>query len=131
PGMTMISQEQLRELEPHCTGIAALRVPGTGITNYAVVAEKYSELIQAADGHILTGCEVRGITQQSAETVLETSHGAIKVSRVINCAGLHSDRIMRLAGEDNGLEIVPFRGEYYEIVPGRRKLVRNLIYPVA
>jgi L-2-hydroxyglutarate oxidase LhgO len=131
PGMTMISVEQLRELEPHCTGIAALRVPGTGITNYAIVAGKYSELIQAAAGQILTGCEVRGIAQHSTETVLETSHGAIKTSRVINCAGLHSDRIMRLAGEDNGLEIVPFRGEYYEIVPARRKLVRGLIYPVA
>ena len=131
PGLAMIGREQLREREPHCTGIAALSVPGTGITNYAIVAQKYAELIQAAGGRILTSCEVRAIVQHSAGTVLETSQGAIQASRVINCAGLHSDRIMRMAGEDNGLKIVPFRGEYYEIVPSRRKLVRNLIYPVA
>ena len=65
------------------------------------------------------------------ETVLETGRGAIKANRIINCAGLYSDRIMRLAGEDNGLRIVPFRGEYHEIVPERRKLVKSLIYPVA
>lgn len=131
PGLAMIGQEQLRELEPYCTGIAALQVPGTGIVNYALVAQKYAELIEAAGGQLLTSCEVRGITQGSGEIVLETTRGSIKATRVINCAGLHSDRIMRMAGEDNGLRIVPFRGEYYEIVPARRKLVRNLIYPVA
>ena len=131
PGMAMIGPERLRELEPHCTGVAALLAPGTGIVNYAVVAHKYAELIGAAGGRILTSCEVRGIAQHESETVLETAQGAIKASRVVNCAGLHSDRIMRLAGENSGLKIVPFRGEYYEIVPARRKLVRNLIYPVA
>ena len=131
PGLTMIPVERLRELEPNCTGIAALYVPGTGIVNYGLVAQKYAELIQAEGGQILTGCQVQGIAQGGGETVLETTSGSIKASRVINCAGLHSDRIMRLAGEDNGLRIVPFRGEYYEIVPARRKLVRNLIYPVA
>jgi L-2-hydroxyglutarate oxidase LhgO len=131
PGLAMIGPEQLRELEPHCTGISALHVPGTGITNYAVVSQKYAELIEAAGGHILTNCELQGIQQDSGETVLETSRGSIKAGRVVNCAGLHSDRVMRLAGEDNGLRIVPFRGEYYEIVPARRNLVRDLIYPVA
>jgi len=131
PGMRKISVEELRELEPHCTGIAAFHVPGTGIVNYALVAQKYAELIQAAGGQILTNCAVQGIRQGSPETVIETTLGSIKARRVINCAGLHSDRIMRLAGEDNGLRIIPFRGEYYEIVPARRKLVRNLIYPVA
>jgi L-2-hydroxyglutarate oxidase LhgO len=131
PGLAMIGVEQLRELEPNCTGVAALYVPGTGIVNYGLVAQKYAELIQAGGGQILMECPVQGIVQQSGETVLETSRGSIKANRVINCAGLHSDRIMRLAGENNGLRIVPFRGEYYEIVPDRRKLVRNLIYPVA
>jgi L-2-hydroxyglutarate oxidase LhgO len=132
PGMVTIGSERLRELEPHCTGIEALHVPGTGIVNYALVAKKYAELIEAGGGQILTSCAVHGIAQSSTETVLETSRGAIKAGqRVINCAGLHSDRIMRLAGEDNGLQIVPFRGEYYEIVPARRSLVKSLIYPVA
>jgi (S)-2-hydroxyglutarate dehydrogenase len=131
PGLSMIGVEQLRESEPHCTGIAALHVPGTGIVDYGRVARKYAELIKAAGGRILTSCEVRGIRQNPGEVVLETTLGAFESTRVINCAGLHSDRIMRLAGEENGLRIVPFRGEYYEIVPQRRSLVRNLIYPVA
>src|ERR1051326_3198062 len=131
PGLTMISVEQLREIEPNCTGIAALYVPGTGIVNYGRVAQKYAELIQAGGGQILTDCPVRGIDRKTGETVLETPRGSIKANRVINCAGLHSDRIMRLAGENNGLRIVPFRGGYYEIVPARRTLVHNLIYPVA
>jgi L-2-hydroxyglutarate oxidase LhgO len=131
PGLKMIGWKQLRELEPHCIGVSALHVPGTGIVNYALVAQKYAELIQGAGGRILTGCQVQGIAQRAAETVLETTQGAVKAKCVINCAGLHSDRIMRMAGEDNGLRIVPFRGEYYEIVPARRSLVKNLIYPVA
>jgi L-2-hydroxyglutarate oxidase len=131
PGLVTIGSERLKELEPHCTGVEALHVPGTGIVNYALVAQKYAELIVASGGQIITSCPVHGIVRGSTETVLETSRGAIKGNRIINCAGLYSDRIMRLAGEDNGLRIVPFRGEYYEIVPERRKLVKSLIYPVA
>ena len=131
PGLTMIGPEQLREIEPNCTGVAAMVVPGTGITNYGIVAQKYAELVRRCGGQILTGCEVRAIVKGSGETVLDTTRGAIKAKRLINCAGLHSDRIMRLAGDESALRIVPFRGEYYEIVPTRRHLVRNLIYPVA
>jgi len=132
PGMAMISVAQLREIEPHCTGIAAMVVPGTGITDYSKVAQRYAELVQSMGGQILTNCEVTGIRKTGGQTVLETTRGAITAKKVINCAGLHSDRIMRLAGENSGAhQIVPFRGEYYEIVPERRKLVRNLIYPVA
>ncbi|PYS37588.1 MAG: L-2-hydroxyglutarate oxidase [Acidobacteria bacterium] len=131
PGLCMIGPEQLREMEPHCTGIAALHVPGTGITDYSRVALKYAELIQQSGGQVLINCEVRRIAKRAGEVVLETTRGAIKASRIINCAGLHSDRIMRLAGDESTLRIVPFRGEYYEIVPARRHLVRNLIYPVA
>ena len=131
PGLRMIPVEELREMEPRCTGIAAMHVPGTGITDYARVAQKYAELIQTGGGQILTGCEMQGLVRNSGRTVLETNRGAIKGARIINCAGLHSDRIMRLSGEESALRIVPFRGEYYEIVPARRHLVRNLIYPVA
>jgi len=131
PGLETISVERLREIEPNCTGIAAMLVPGTGITDYAVVARKYAELIQNAGGQILTSCEVRQIASTSSELVLETTRGAIKSTRMINCSGLQSDRVMRLAGDHTTLKIVPFRGEYYEILPARRHLVRNLIYPVA
>lgn len=131
PGVVTIGPERLRELEPHCTGVEALHVPGTGIVNYALVAKKYAELITAGGGQLFTSCPVHGIVQKSGETVLETSRGAVKGSLIINCAGLYSDRIMRMAGQDNGLQIVPFRGEYYEIIPARRSLVKSLIYPVA
>ena len=131
PGLAIIDKDRLREMEPHCSGFSALHVPGTGITDYSAVARKYAELIQADGGQILTQCEVRGIRRNAQEIVIETERGAIQANFAINCAGLHSDRVMRLAGDAQGLKIVPFRGEYYEIVHDRRKLVRSLIYPVA
>jgi L-2-hydroxyglutarate oxidase LhgO len=131
PGLVMFGPDQLREIEPHCTGVAALYVPGTGITDYQQVAQKYAELIQQGGAQILTGCAVQGIVNRDGELVMETTRGSVQAARMINCAGLHSDRIIRLAGEEPALRIVPFRGEYYEIVPKRRRLVRNLIYPVA
>jgi len=131
PGLQMISIERLREIEPNCSGIAAMLVPGTGITDYGAIARKYGELIQNAGGQVLTGCEVHGIANHSEELVLETARGAIRTNRMINCSGLHSDRVMKLAGDRTTLKIVPFRGEYYEILPARRSLVRGLIYPVA
>src|SRR5207249_1291835 len=85
PGLAMIGLDKLRELEPHCTGIAALHVPGTGITNYARVAQKYAQLVQEGGGQILTGCEVRGIVKTPTEMVLETNRGAVKAARLINC----------------------------------------------
>jgi L-2-hydroxyglutarate oxidase LhgO len=131
PGLAMISKERLREIEPHCAGLSALHVPGTGIADYPAVARKYAELIRAGGGQILTQCEVRGIKRNGQGIVIESQQGAIEAGFAVNCAGLHSDRVMRLAGDAQGLQIVPFRGEYYEIVHDRRKLVRNLIYPVA
>ncbi|HEU5238780.1 MAG TPA: L-2-hydroxyglutarate oxidase [Pyrinomonadaceae bacterium] len=131
PGLRMISIQELREIEPHCTGIAAMQVRGTGIVDYSKVAAKYAELIQQNGGQLRTGCEVQGIVRGNSEIVLETTRGPIKAARVINCAGLHSDRILKLTGEQRPYQIVPFRGEYYEIVPARRQLVKSLIYPVA
>lgn len=128
-GLRMIVPEELRELEPHCAGIAALHVPGTGITDYGLIARKYAELIAAGGGAIRLGSEVKAI-RRSAGIVLETATGAIEARWAVNCAGLHSDRIRKLAGDREGPEIVPFRGEYYEIAPARTNLIRNLIYPV-
>jgi len=129
-GIRKITPEELRELEPHCAGVAALHVPGTGITDYGLIARKYAELIAAAGGVISLGSQVVGIRRTSAGVVLETSAGAVEARWAVNCAGLHSDRIRKLAGDREGPEIVPFRGEYYEIAPERTGLVRNLIYPV-
>jgi len=131
PGLAMISTEQLHELEPYCSGMAALHVPATGITDYSAVAKKYADLVGSAGGKILTECAVESIKKDASDVIIETTRGSIQANFAFNCAGLHSDRIMRLSGDAQGLKIVPFRGEYYEIIPKRRKLVRNLIYPVA
>jgi L-2-hydroxyglutarate oxidase LhgO len=131
PGLVMINKDKLREIEPHCAGIAAVHVPGTGIADYPGVARKYAELIQSAGGQILTQSQVRGIKRNGQVVVVESERATVEAKFAINCAGLHSDRVMRLAGDGKALKIVPFRGEYYEIVPARRSLVRSLIYPVA
>jgi (S)-2-hydroxyglutarate dehydrogenase len=131
PGVEMIGVERLRELEPHCTGIAALHISSTGIVDYKAVAGKFAEIIGSRGGHILTNYEVSAIKRDSRGIVLETNRGAVEAAWVANCAGLQSDRIAQLAGDDNGVKIIPFRGEYYELVPERQALVRNLIYPVA
>jgi L-2-hydroxyglutarate oxidase len=129
-GLRLIGPEELREIEPHATGLQALVVPSTGVTDYALVCEKYAELILAGGGTIFTSAAATGIRRLSNEIVVETSRGVFATTSLINCAGLHSDRIARMAGDDPGVLIVPFRGEYYDLVSERAALVRALIYPV-
>jgi L-2-hydroxyglutarate oxidase len=129
-GLRMIGPEELREIEPHASGLQALVVPSTGVTDYARVCEKYAELISAGGGTVLTSAAATGIRRMAGEIVVETSRGALSTNSLINCAGLFSDRISRMAGDDPGVMIVPFRGEYYDLVPERASLVRALIYPV-
>jgi (S)-2-hydroxyglutarate dehydrogenase len=129
-GLRLIGPEELREIEPHAQGLRALIVPSTGITDYARVSEKYAELISAQGGTVLTSAGVTGIRRGPQEIVVETVRGAFSASSVINCAGLFSDRIARMAGDEPGVAIVPFRGEYYDLIPERASLVRALIYPV-
>jgi L-2-hydroxyglutarate oxidase LhgO len=129
-GLRMIGPEELREIEPHARGISALVVPSTGITNYAVVCEKYAEIISTRGGKVLTSAAARAIRRLATEIVVETRKGAFSTNSVINCAGLFSDRISQMAGDNPGVMIVPFRGEYYDLVPERATLVRSLIYPV-
>jgi len=129
-GVRLLNREQLREIEPHCSGIAALHVPSTGIADYVAVCEKYADLIAAGGGTVSTGSEVIGISNLKDETIVETGKGAFQTRYVINCSGLHSDRVSRLAGERPEVAIVPFRGEYYDLIPEKEYLVRSLIYPV-
>jgi L-2-hydroxyglutarate oxidase LhgO len=129
-GLQSLGPEPLREIEPHASGLRALLVPSTGITDYAAVCAKYAELIQIQGGAILTSNAVTGLRQHASEITVETSRAAFSTNYVINCAGLFSDRICRMAGEDPGVMIVPFRGEYYDLIPERTSLVRGLIYPV-
>jgi L-2-hydroxyglutarate oxidase LhgO len=129
-GLRLIGPEELREIEPHAAGLQALLVPSTGVTDYALVCQKYAELISTAGGTILTSALVTGLKHLPGEIVVETSRGAFSTTSLINCAGLFSDRISRLAGDEPQVMIVPFRGEYYELIPERAALVRALIYPV-
>ena len=129
-GLRMIGPEELREIEPHATGLQALVVPSTGITDYARVCEKYAELIAGNGGTVLTSVAATGIRRMPGEIVVESSKGAFSAGAMINCGGLFSDRISRMAGDDPGVMIVPFRGEYYDLIPERATLVRSLIYPV-
>jgi L-2-hydroxyglutarate oxidase LhgO len=129
-GLKLMNREQVREIEPHSGGVAWLLVPGTGITDYERVCQKYAELVTAQGGSVNTSTEVKRIEQRAGETVIETNRGPFSTRYVINCAGLQSDRISRMAGATPAVKIVPFRGEYYDLVPERRHLVRNLIYPV-
>jgi L-2-hydroxyglutarate oxidase len=128
--LTLLDGAQLLEIEPHCAGMRGLHVPVTGITDYALVSEKYADLIRAKGGSLLTNAEVLGFSKSTNETVIHTPQGDITTRYVINCAGLYSDRISRLAGHQPEVMIVPFRGEYYDLVPQKQYLVRNLIYPV-
>ncbi|HTZ84120.1 MAG TPA: L-2-hydroxyglutarate oxidase [Candidatus Acidoferrales bacterium] len=129
-GLRLVGPDELKEIEPHASGLQALVVPSTGTTDYAVVCQRYAELITANGGKVLTGTSATAIRRSESEIVVETSSGAFAVSALINCAGLYSDRIARMAGDDPGIKIIPFRGEYYDLVPERGSLVRALIYPV-
>ncbi|MFS0645944.1 L-2-hydroxyglutarate oxidase [Siminovitchia sp. 179-K 8D1 HS] len=125
-----IDADQLKEIEPHVAGLAAIRVPMAGIVNYRQVSEKFADIIRDHGGDILLNTNVEKINEGKDEVVIETNNGTVKAGIVINCAGLHSDRVAAAAGYKTDMKIVPFRGEYYKLKPEKRYLVKNLIYPV-
>jgi L-2-hydroxyglutarate oxidase LhgO len=129
-GLQMLNGEEIREIEPHAAGIRGIRVPGTGIVDYARVSEKYAEIIAERGGTIYLSNEVVGLKRYSDLTILETSQGSIEARFVINCTGLQSDRVSRMANAKLELMIVPFRGEYYDIVPEKHHYLKGLLYPV-
>ena len=131
-GLTIekISTEEVREVEPHVRCLAGLRVPATGIVSYTAVCARLVELLENAGGIVETGRKVEGFAIRGDEHILQTRQGEIETRFFVNCGGLQSDRIARCAGESLEAQIVPFRGEYYELRPERRGLVRALIYPV-
>ncbi len=129
-GLRRLSAEEIKEYEPHTVGVAGLHVPQTGIVDYIQVTETYAKIVQERGGTIQLGARVKAIHEQGGVFTLETSCCDVQARNLINCAGLYSDRIARMAGVDPGLQIVPFRGEYFELVPEKQYLVNNLIYPV-
>ncbi len=129
-GIKRLSVEAMKEQEPYVAGVDALLVPQTGIINYKQVSEKYAEIFCQQDGEIMLGEKVQDVQVKGAISTVITNHHTYDTRLVINCAGLYSDKIAQLTGQQVDLRIVPFRGEYYELVPDKQHLVNNLIYPV-
>ncbi|MGA2234167.1 MAG: L-2-hydroxyglutarate oxidase [Terriglobales bacterium] len=133
-GLRLLSREAMLEIEPHVGGVRALHVPSTGITDYAAVTAKYAEIATGRGAEVKTGAGVVGFGRSNGRVgsavVVRTRAGDFSARYVVNCAGLYSDRVARMAGDDPGMILVPFRGEYYDLAAARGELVRGLIYPV-
>ena len=128
-GMRSLDQAGLRKVEPHAAGIAAVHVPQEGIVDYARVIKAMERKIAERGGRVVTSARVTSM-RLGQEWVVQSTAGEFESKFIVNCAGLHSDRVSRLAGESEDLQIVPFRGEYYELVSEASALVKHLIYPV-
>lgn len=126
----MIDRDRLKELEPHCAGLKAIHVPESGIVDYPGVCEKLGELLRNGGTDIHLNCRVDRIEQRTDDVRLHCSSNVLEAREVINCCGLHSDRVARLSGQKLRERIVPFRGEYFELHPEAQHLCRSLIYPV-
>lgn len=129
-GVERLSPEGLREYEPHARGVAALRVPQTGIVDFPGVASALGRQIEQAGGSLRLNARVRRIVARPDAITVETPSGEVSGSFLVNCAGLEADRIARMGGVVPRIRIVPFRGEYHVLRADRRDLVRSLIYPV-
>lgn len=129
-GLERLDARQVRDHEPHAAAVAGLFVPQTGIVDYTRVTEVMGEIVRRHGGELRLGAGVRAIRREGALLRLQTAAGEVRARLLVNCAGLHCDRVARLAGVEPGLRIVPFRGEYYQVRHERRELVRHLIYPV-
>src|SRR5271165_467 len=121
---------EVKQIEPHVNCLAGIHVPSTGIVNFGDICRKLADLIQMRGGELQLGTKALRFDAHDRGGVLKTSKGIVSARLIINCAGLHSDRVAKSAGAKPGARIVPFRGEYYELKTERRQLVRNLIYPV-
>ena len=127
---TRIRPERLYEREPHVQGVAALEVPSAGIVDYEAVAEALADGVTDRGHSVQTGAEVRDLHVTPNHVTVDTTTGAVQARHAVNCAGLYADRIAAMSGQNLNTKIVPFRGEYYELVPERRSLCSRLVYPV-
>lgn len=128
--VTKLSRSELLEIEPYVNGVEGIRVPSTGIVDYKKVTEKLADLLESLGVDLLSSTKVTNIEEDKNEAVVDTTRGTFKARFLVNCAGLHSDRMAKLAGMYTDVKIVPFRGEYFEIKKEKSYLVNNLIYPV-
>ena len=128
--LEIVGPERLKEIEPHTAGVRALWAPHTGIVDFTKVAAAFANQFQQAGGDIFTGAAVKKITHSTGSVALETTKGTLQVKYLINCAGLYADKVASMTGENIGVRIIPFRGEYYTLRQESHHLVSGLIYPV-
>ena len=125
-----LGPQGIAEHEPHVVGLAGLWIPSTGIVDYSAVSVAYARLIARAGGEVRLGTRVTALRRDGDVHVVAATTGEVRSHFLVNCAGLHSDRVVAMAGGIPPAKIVPFRGEYYELVPGARGLIKGLVYPV-
>lgn len=130
PNLQYLSREEFREIEPHCEGVRAIKVPQTGIIDYPAVAVKLKELFQEIGGTVLFNEEVIKIIENPDGLTIQTKNSEFQTKKVVSCGGLYSDKLSKLTNPKNDFIIVPFRGEYFKLKEEKKSLVRNLIYPV-
>jgi L-2-hydroxyglutarate oxidase len=126
----VIGRDRLNELEPHAAGRRALYLPNAGIVDFRLVCERLAHRVRECGHSILTGAEVTGLTERDGSVAVRSKAGDFAAAYVVNCAGLHSDRVAALGGTPPAARIVPFRGEYYRLKPEAEHLCNALIYPV-
>lgn len=129
-GLEYLSREQFREIEPHCEGLKAIKVPQTGIIDYPAVAKTLKTLFEALGGEVVFNSKVEQIISKSDLNVIIASGKEYQTKKIITCAGLYSDKMSLLTNPTNDLRIIPFRGEYYKLKEEKKYLVKHLIYPV-
>ncbi len=129
-GLEVVGPERLREIEPHANGVKAIHSPETAIVDYNAVTDAYARLFREAGGEVWTGARVRGIRSRAGGLDIDTERGTVSARYLVNCAGLHADRVAAMAGVKTNVRLIPFRGEFYALKPEARHLVQNLIYPV-
>lgn len=125
-----ITPAQIREIEPHCAGLAGIHVPEAGVVDYAQVCRRLAEIIKERGSRVVTSAQATGIRRDNARAIVETTAGPYAAKQVVNCAGLYSDRVTRLSGATPSAKVVPFRGEFYSLRQEGQHLVNALIYPV-
>ena len=129
-GLRMVDQEEIKDIEPYSAGVKAILSPNTGIIDYFEVSQAHATRMRENGGDLLTNVEVISIENKDNLVYINTTSGTVVAKYVLNCAGLHADTVARMMGVDVGVKIVPFRGEYFSIIPEKEHMVKGLIYPV-
>ncbi|SFB12012.1 L-2-hydroxyglutarate oxidase [Lentibacillus halodurans] len=128
--LSKLSKEEVFEREPHVNTVGGLFIPDTGIVNYRQVSERIVQLLESQGANLFLGTKALQINETSEEAIIDTNKGDFRAKQLINCAGLYSDEVVKRSGVMTDLQIIPFKGEYYDLVESKKHLVKNLIYPV-